>query len=194
MIKKITYILAPLLIIVGFVSFKYYQNIYGKNILQDTFIYIPTDATFNDVKEIINPHLKNQQSFEWVATKKNYLNKIKAGKYKLTKGTNNNDLVDLLRSGRQTPVKLSFNNQNSLEHLAGRIANQLEPDSLSILSVMQDDEFLKNSDFNSKTALGMYIPNSYEFYWNTNAIDFRTKMLKEYKRFWNEYRLEKAKS
>ena len=111
MIKKITYILAPLLIIVGIVSFKYYQNIYGKNILEDTFLYIPTDATFNDVKEIINPFLKNQQSFEWVATKKNYLNKIKAGKYKLTKDTNNNDLVDLLRSGKQTPVKLSFNNQ-----------------------------------------------------------------------------------
>ena len=143
MIKKITYILAPLLIIVGIVSFKYYQNIYGKNILEDTFLYIPTDATFNDVKEIINPFLKNQQSFEWVATKKNYLNKIKAGKYKLTKDTNNNDLVNLLRSGKQTPVKLSFNNQNSLEHLAGRIAAQLEPDSLSILSVMQDVEFLK---------------------------------------------------
>src|SRR5690606_18816683 len=48
--------------------------------------------------------------------------------------------------------------------------------------------------FTNATALGMYIPNSYEFFWNTSAEQFRDRMLKEYNRFWSEARLNKAKT
>ena len=105
----------------------------------------------------------------------------------------NNKLINLLRNGKQTAVKLSFNNQDSFEKLAGRIAQQIEADSVTLLNSFQDSTFLKESGFNTKTALAMYIPNTYEFYWNTSATLFRSKMKDEYKRFWNSERLEKAK-
>ena len=104
----------------------------------------------------------------------------------------NNDLVNLLRSGQQTPVKLSFNNQDSFEKLAGRVSVQLETDSIALLEAFSDRQFLKNSGFSESTALGMYIPNTYEFFWNTSAEEFRNRMLAEYRRFWNNQRTELA--
>jgi len=104
----------------------------------------------------------------------------------------NNDIINSIRSNN-IPVKVSFNNQNSLELLAGRIANQIEVDSLSLLAVFSDTSFLEKNGFNDATALGMYIPNSYEFFWNTSAESFRKRMLTEYNKFWNDSRIEKAK-
>ena len=104
-----------------------------------------------------------------------------------------NDLVNMLRSGRQTPVIISFNNQDTLEKLAGRIAEQIEPDSLSLLTAFQNQKFLSQKNLSSKSVLGIFIPNSYEFYWNTSAENFRDKMLKNYDAFWTENRISKAK-
>ncbi|WP_233882063.1 endolytic transglycosylase MltG, partial [Tenacibaculum piscium] len=74
-----------------------------------------------------------------------------------------------------------------------RISEQIEADSSDLLQQMMNEKFLSENNFNEKSALGMYIPNSYEFYWNTSAEKFRDKMLTEYKRFWNSERLEKAR-
>ena len=106
---------------------------------------------------------------------------------------NNNEIINSIRS-KNLPVKVSFNNQERLENLAGRIAAQLEVDSLTLLNVMRDPEFLNTADLNAKTALSMYIPNSYEFFWNSSAEAFRDRMFKEYKRFWNNDRIAKARA
>ena len=106
---------------------------------------------------------------------------------------NNNELVNLLRSGKQTAVKVSFNNQDSFEKLSGRIAQQIEADSISLLKSFKDAQFIKKAGFTDKTALSMFIPNTYEFYWNSGAEKFREKMLKEYTKFWNSSRIEKAR-
>ena len=87
----------------------------------------------------------------------------------------------------------SFNNQESLEKLAGRLSSQIEADSLSLLNAMKDTSFLSKNGFSNATALGMYLPNSYEFFWNTSAEQFRDRMLKEYNRFWTDTRNGKAK-
>jgi UPF0755 protein len=118
---------------------------------------------------------------------------IKAGKYIIKKGMTNNDIINSIRS-KNLPITVAFNNQETFEDLAGRIANQIEADSLSLLNVLTSQEFLKTNGFNPKTALGMYIPNSYEFFWNTSAEQFRDRMLQEYHRFWNESRISKAKA
>jgi UPF0755 protein len=133
------------------------------------------------------------ESFGEVAERKGYISNIKAGKYAIKKEMNNNEIVNSLRSGN-IPVKLAFNNQETLADLAGRIALQIEPDSLTLLNTMREEQFLEKNDFNEDTQLAMYVPNSYEFFWNTSAEAFRDRMLKEYNRFWNEERLAKAKA
>jgi UPF0755 protein len=156
-------------------------------------VYIPSNSDFEEVKVILEPLLKDLETFESAADKKGYSANVKAGKYAVKRGMNNNDIVNSLRSGN-IPVKVAFNNQENLRDLAGRISLQIEADSIALLSAFGELEFLKGNGFNEKTALSMYIPNSYEFFWNTSAEGFRERMLKEYKRFWNEERLARSKS
>lgn len=186
-------IFTTLLIVGGIIVFNFYTKIYTSNTYSDSEFYISSKSDFNSVMEKISPLLKNKKSFKWVAEKKNYPNTIKAGRYIIKGGMNNNELVNLLRSGKQTPIKLSFNNQETIEKLAGRISEQIEPDSITILKVLKNRQFLKENNFTKETALGMYIPNSYEFYWNTTPEKFRHKMLQAYHTFWNSSRKNLAK-
>ena len=103
----------------------------------------------------------------------------------------NNEIINTLRSTNE-PVWVTFNNQERLEDLAGRVATQIEADSVALLKMMKDSAFLEQNDFNGRNALGMYIPNKYQFYWNTSAEDFRKRMKTEYDRFWTSQRLQKA--
>lgn len=192
--KALLLLIIGVAIIFGTIALTFYSKIYSANTTQETTIYIPSLSDFDSVVEILSPVLKNESSFIWVAEKKNYNNTIKAGKYQLKKGMSNNDLVNLLRSGNQVIVKLSFNNQDTLEKLAGRIAEQLELDSITILKAMTNASFLSKNSIKKENALAMYIPNSYDFYWNTSAEKFRTKMLKEFQNFWTPTKKSQAKN
>ncbi|MBI9042026.1 endolytic transglycosylase MltG [Lutibacter sp.] len=193
-LKKLFLLIISLLVILGIVlGFNFYTKIYKPNTIKEGFIYIPTNSDYATVENLVRPFLKRVNTFSFIANLKDYPNGIKPGKYKITEGMSNNKLINILRNGKQTAVKLSFNNQDSFEKLAGRISQQIEADSITLLKAFQDTTFLKESGFNENTALAMYIPNTYEFYWNTSANLFRSKMNDEYKRFWNSERLEKAK-
>ena len=190
--KKILLIILILLGIGAYFGYNFYSKIKNPNTIKKGFIYIKTNASFEDLKKEIAPFLKDSKSFDWVANKKQFT-KPKAGKYLIKKGMSNNSLINMLRIGKQVPVKLAFNNQHSLEKLSGRIASQIEADSIQLLNAFTDKEFLKKNKFSKDQVLGMFIPNSYQIKWNTSAEKFRDKMLSEYNKFWNKSRLEKAK-
>ena len=194
-IKKILLVIALLgLIGMAIFSYKIYDLVFAPNTdfsEEKEAVYIPTGASYAEVRAQLEPLLKNIEEFDMVADKKGYMSNIKAGKYSLRKGMNNNEIINALRSGNE-PVWLSFNNQERLEDLAGRVAGQIEADSTSLIEAMKDSAFLESNDLDLENALGMYVPNKYEFFWNTSAEDFRKRMLTEYKRFWNDERLAKA--
>ena len=196
-IKKILVAIVLIgLVIAAFIAYTIYQTMFVSNTAFNNdvaYVYIPTNATYQDVRAELEPLLKDINKFDALADRKKYKTNIKAGKYAIKKGMNNNDIINSIRSNN-IQVKLSFNNQESLKRLAGRVATQIEADSLELYSVMSSPEFLKANNFSTQTALGMYIPNSYQFFWNTSAEQFRDRMLKEYNRFWNEDRLAKAKA
>ena len=196
-IKKIILAVAIIgLVVMAFISYKIYDLVFESNTdfeNEKVAVYIKSDAEYSDVREQLDTLLKDIGKFDMVAERKGYASNIRAGKYMLRKGMNNNEIVNALRSGN-VPVSVTYNNQERLEDLAGRIAGQIEADSLSLITAMKDTAFLKANGFNLRNALGMYIPNKYEFFWNTSAEGFRERMLKEYKRFWNEERLAKAEA
>ncbi|WP_276167144.1 endolytic transglycosylase MltG [Zobellia alginiliquefaciens] len=180
----------------GIFAYTVYNAIFAPNTSfenNEAYLYIPSDADFSEVRELVAPLLENMESFEQVAQRKGYISNIRGGKYAIKKGANNNDIINSLRS-QNIPVKVAFNNQETIADLAGRISMQIEPDSLALLEAFTSEEFLKVNGFNKNTQLAMYIPNSYEFFWNTSADEFRERMLKEYNRFWTDARLEKAKA
>jgi len=191
--KLILIIIGLLLLIGGVLGLSLYNKIFKGNTVEEGYLYIPTGSNFEEVENLVRPFLKRVKPFASVAERLNYTEAVKPGKYKISKGMSNFELVRMLRSGNQIMVNLSFNNQDTFEKLAGRISKQIEADSLSLLKAFTDNSFLDESGFNASNAIGMYIPNSYEFYWTTTAEDFRAKMLNEYNKFWDDARLEKAK-
>jgi len=190
--KKIIYIFGFIVIIGSFLGYNYYQKIFGVAITKDLELFVLSTDRLADVKEKITNYAKNPNTFLWVAAKKSF-SKPKTGRYLLKKGMSNNDIVNKLRSRNQNALKVSFNNQTTLEKFAGRIAAQLEIDSISIISSFREKGFLAENKLTEKNVLQICIPNSYEFYWTVSADDFRDKLLKEYNRFWNVDRVTKAK-
>ncbi len=196
-IKKILLAVVAIgLVIGGLFAYMVYSAIFtpNTNFEQDTHVvFVRSDANFAEVRDSIVPYLEDIDTFEKLAERKGYTANVYGGKYVIRKGMNNNEIINSLRSRFNSPVKVSFNNQERVEDLAGRIAVQLEADSISLLTAFKDKDFLVANGFDENTCLSMYLPNSYEFFWNTSAEKFRDRMLKEYRRFWTPARVQKAK-
>lgn len=136
-IKKILLVIVIAGILVGGVfAYMVYSAFFISNTQFDNevaYVHIPSDSNFEQVEEIMEPLLKDLKTFGSAADKKGYSDNVKAGKYAINKGMNNNDIVNSLRSGN-IPVKVAFNNQETLADLAGRISLQIEADSITLLS------------------------------------------------------------
>lgn len=169
---------------------KYFTN-NTKGVTKETYIEIPTDSNFENVLKLVSPYVDNVNDFKFIAGVRSYDENVKPGRFLIKEGMSTFGLVSALR--RNMPVNLAFNNQERLENLCDRISSQIEPDTTKLLSVFRDSLFLKQNGFTKENVISMFIPNSYEFYWNVSAEKFRDKMLKEYKKFWTLERLIKAK-
>jgi UPF0755 protein len=196
-IKTILYLLIAIFIIVGIWGIDTYKKAYVANVRlkkKAQHIYIPTGSNFEDVLNILekNKILINVQTFKWCAKRKNYLKHVYPGRYKIKNRISNNKLINMLRAGIQDPVNLTFNNIRYLEQLAKRISMQIEADSASVINLLYDKEFIAQYGFDSNSIKSMFIPNTYEFWWNTDAKGFFIKMNKEYERFWNNERERKS--
>ena len=158
-------------------------------------IYIPTGSSYEQVMDTLESKLiiKNRKYFVWLANKKRYPSLIKPGRYVIDKDLTYNSLINLLRSGRQSAVRITFSNVLTLNQIAGKIGKQIEADSSQIVEFLSDDSNYIGDGFKKENIISIFIPNTYEFYWDTNAKELYNKMLKEYRLFWNDQRLSKAK-
>lgn len=195
--SKLLLIILVFLLGVGYFAYRGYKNYWAPNVTdQAAYLYIPTGSTFEDLMKNMQEHgiLIDTASFHWVAQKKDYTDAIKSGKYALTAGMNNSDLVKKLRGGLQEPVKFQFQNIRLKEEFAAFVSKQLEPDSASIMGLLNNDSLASTYGFTREDFYSMFIPNTYELWWNTSPEKFFDRMHTEYSKFWNEERLNKAKA
>ena len=192
-IKRILLLIVALgLVFMASFSFYVYKVMFKSNTSfeeDSVFIFIKTGTTYDEMLFDMKSYLKNIDDFDVLAKRKKYF--VKPGKYIIKKDMNNNDIVNSIRSNNIT-VNVIFNNIKNLNDLAGKVSNQIEADSLSFLNSF-DSEFFSNKGFNKENILSMYIPNSYNFFWNTSAERFNERIFEEYTRFWGDNnRVEKA--
>ena len=194
--KKVIYIILFALISIGGIGGIYFYNIfYESNTLfndEYVFVKIPTNSTENQLLDSIGKHVKNLSKFSKAANYKDYFLNIKPGRYKLENGFNNNQIINSLRSNN-VPIKITYNNIETFDQLIKRISERIEADSLSLSNVFYEEKFLNDLGLDSESVFSLFIPNTYEFFWNTSAIQFRERILKEFDRFWNDSRIEKSK-
>ncbi|MBQ3710261.1 MAG: endolytic transglycosylase MltG [Bacteroidales bacterium] len=193
-------IVIAILAVLAFFGLRFYGMMMRSNVTTpggtEFSLYVPTGASFEQIKDSLYTHeiIVNKKSFEAVAASKKCSQNIHPGRYILKNGMSNKQLCNMLRGGLQTPVKVTFNNMRDVAMLAGRVSEQIEADSLSIVSYLNDSGHLAELGFTRETIPAMFLPNTYEFYWNTDAAQFVSKMKKEYDKYWNADRCDKAKT
>ncbi len=197
--KFVLFFIAILIAFALAAGYYLYRVIYSPNTWtpsgKPVAVNVPTGANYNVLKTILyqNGLIIHRKNFEWVAQKKHLDRLIKPGHYLIKNGMSTLDLVNMLRAGNQTPVTVTFNNVRDIYRLAAIVSKQIEADSASIVQVVSDSAFLHRLGLNKTTAATIFIPNTYEFWWNTDAEAFVSRMVQEYYKFWTDDKKEKAK-
>lgn len=181
----------------GALAYKYYRAFFAPNVTPETeYLFIYSHWDFEDIMTSIAAlhAVEDTATFRWAADKMDYPHRVKPGKYKLEPGMNNRTLINKLGGGFQDPVKLRFENVRLKENLAAALAKQLEPDSIAFINLLNNDSLAAQYGFNTENFLSMFIPNTYELYWNTSTDRFAGRMYEEYQKFWNSERQKKAEA
>ncbi|MBB6328849.1 UPF0755 protein [Algoriphagus iocasae] len=181
-------------------SFYFYQVFFSPNALLETeqnyTLKIPSNATFKQVSNRLyeDKVVNDMVSFSFVSKVLGYQDAVKPGLYIISPKMTNLELVRHLRSGNQAPVRITFNNIRTKEDLAEKITTNLEINEQQFLDLIKDSVYIRKFDFDEETIMSMFIPNTYEVWWNTSAESLFDRMYKEYQSFWTAERKAKAEA
>lgn len=192
-------IFVAILLIIAIIccSYYYYRLIISTpfNIKDTVYIYVHSDKDYQSILTQLDTtaHIKNVDHFKLISNLTGYPENIKTGRYKITTKTDITTLIRNLKAGHQSPVKLKFNNIRLKEDLADRLSNQLMLSKSEILAALNDFVICNKYNFDLDNIIAMFIPNTYEIYWDTSLEAFLDRMNNEYNKFWNNTRKQKAK-
>lgn len=163
---------------------------------KEVVFYITKKMDFKAVVDSLKGQdvLHDELSFRFLAKLMGYTEKVIPGAYLIKKEDNNFGVLKRLAKGRQITPKLTFNNIRLKEDLAKKVATKLNIDEDSLMIALNNPEITKKYGFDTATIMCMFIPNTYEMYWNVSTEQFMDKMFKEYDKFWTVARQEKANS
>jgi len=187
--KPILLILMIGIAVAAWFGYGKYNYIFEPNVSSNAanhILEVPTGTDYLGLKKILveDGILKDSTSFDWVANFMKYKT-VRPGRFEIKAGWNNRRLVNFLKAGKQSTVKVVVNNERTVEEIAGKISKVLELDSLEIISTFQDTAMLKRNGYTEETFISLFIPNTYDYYWNTKAKDLVERMLKENDKFWS---------
>lgn len=174
-----------------------YQIIYTPNVLVDgkaTDIAVPSDMSFSELqKQLSDAKIINDAvSFGFLSKLKGLEENLKPGYYALDADMTNPELINMLRSGNQTPVNLTFSHARLLTDLPKKLTQNLEIDSAEMANVLLADSTAARFGFEKNTFISMFIPDTYEVFWTYSVEDVLERLKKEYDNFWTEERKQKA--
>ena len=192
--SRIIAVIIFLLFAIGsFFGYKYYKKYYGNNVEKEGYVLIPHSANFNSILDSIAPYLKNKETFTEVAKSKNLQQFFNAGRYRIKSGTNNSDLVNMIKAGNQTENTFRIGDFFTVYQMVGKVAKKTELDSLKFatdLNKIATDKGLSNAEDLKK----YFFIDSYNFFWTVTPKEFFKKFENEYDNFWNSERKKKEQN
>lgn len=195
--KRVPILILTLAIVIFAALYLIYRNIVGISFdtsSENRELLIPTGSSYEDVFRLLDSvaDINRPELFNWIAERKNYAPHVRAGRYIIEPGMTYLEVIDMLRAGRQKPVNVTFNNIRTLGQLAGKVGQKLEADSLDLITFLTDESKYSGDGFSKETVIAIFLPNTYQFFWNTDANGFYQRMLKEYRNYWTPERIAKA--
>ncbi|MEM1216117.1 MAG: endolytic transglycosylase MltG [Bacteroidota bacterium] len=188
-----------LLLALGLGVYAYY-NVLGPEVVPASagavVVEIPTGSSYEEVVDILNEQglIPDAQSFGLLAERMNYRKEpMRSGRFEIPAGSTLLDMIRLLRNGPRSPVQVVLTTEREPINVAAKAARFIEPDSQAIAQLLQDELFIDSLGYTKETLMTLFIPNTYELYWNSSPRDFVARMQKEHDNFWNQNgRLAKA--
>lgn len=184
-------------LIAGYFAYQFYQAVNGPNMKESdsSYLYIYPGTTLDSLERSLSNHLISLETFKKTATVMRFDEEdIKTGRYDLNGLSNNRQLINLLRSGRQAPVNVIIYNERAVADVAGKISRYLLLDSASILTCMMESIELQEAGFGGDVLISLIIPNTYQMFWNTSCETLIKRLLRENNKFWTDDRLRRADS
>ncbi|MCK6616014.1 MAG: endolytic transglycosylase MltG [Cyclobacteriaceae bacterium] len=180
-------------------TFYVYQICYTPNILvgkESQLLIIPNDATFETVQKLLHDggYVQDLMSFSFLARIMEYDRKVKPGRYVLHSNMNNLEAIRFLRLGKQEPVAITFNNVRLLPELAQKITRTVGMRPEEFEAELVQFAMSNPYGFTKDNVLAMFIPNTYEVYYNIAPAQLIERMHEEYEIFWTEERRKKAEA
>lgn len=159
-----------------------------------TYIYIDRDDTIDSIYNKVKNqgHPTSFKGFLWMAKYRDYPRNIHTGRYAIHPGENVYHVFSRLYRGYQDPINLTIGSVRTLDRLARSIGKQLMIDSAEVAKVMNDSLFQHKLGYNKETIPCLFIPETYQVYWDMSVTDLFERMQKEHQKFWNQERLNKA--
>lgn len=194
--KKLIFFLVFSVLMISF-AFYAYQICYTPNILVEKSerpLVIPKGATFKDVQSLLNEgkYIDDIVSFSFLAKLMGYDDHVKPGRYLIPSNQTNLQAIRILRAGIQEPVKITFNNVRLPSDLSEKITRNLNMKPSEFQSALIRFAMNNSYGFNKDNILCMFIPNTYEVYYNVTPEDLIGRLHSEYEKFWTEERRQKA--
>ncbi len=195
--RLLLWIVVLLILLVGTSSMGmvyYYFFARQFQLTETDYIYIDRDDTVDSVynKIICVGQPTSLHGFRYLAEKDNYSEHIRTGRYAICPDDNMRILFRRLSKGYQTPINLTVPTVRTMDRLAHIVSRQLMIDSLDIAKQMADTAYCARMGYTKETLPALFIPNTYEVYWDMSADVFMQRMKKEHAMFWNEERRQKA--
>ena len=196
--KKLIFFLLFSVLLISF-GYYAYQIVYTPNILvgkQPRPLVIPRGAHFKDVQDLLHKgdYTQDLISFSFLSKLMDYDEQVKPGRYLLQPNQSNIQAIRLLRAGIQEPVKITFNNVRLINDLSEKITRNLNMKSAEFEAALIKFAMNNSSGFNKDNVLTMFIPNTYEVYFDVSPDELVDRMQDEFKKFWNEERRRKAEA
>jgi UPF0755 protein len=196
--KRLAYLLVIVSTLSATFAFYFWQMSYSPNLnvdgKEDIVLYIKPKATYQSVLDSLRKYkaINDEVSFGFLTKKMKYRDNIKPGRYEIPPNSSNRKIVAKLRSGDQDPVKLTFNNIRTKTELVEKVSKKLLFEENELKELLENEETCAKYGFTKETIMAMFLPDTYDIFWDISPEDFMSRMKKEHGKFWNDDRIEDA--
>ena len=160
------------------------------------YVYIDSDDTQDSVFSKIHPiaNAIPMSGFSTLARHSGYADHIRTGRYAIHPGEGALMVFRHLKNEQQTPVSLTIPEVRTIDRLAGALARKLMLDSADVAIHLSDSAYCARWGYDTATVAALFVPNTYDIYWNVGLDRLMERMEKENQKFWNDERHGKAEA
>jgi UPF0755 protein len=194
---KATYYLIPVvlcvLVVLGLLYY-YFLTDFAEEKETVGYVYIDDDDTADSVFTKLEPYASAHAmaGFKCIARHWDYKDKVRTGRYAIKPGISVVNTFRNLKNGHQEAEMLTVPESKTMERLAGALSRKLMIDSTMIVNSLTDNDFCGRWGYDTATIACLFVPNTYEVYWNVSLDGMMERMQKEHDHFWNGERTAKA--